>query len=80
MREDLAELGKAINGPPRAESLRGRVHVLETSDAAAKAAAAAVEAVKVMRRDGWSSFQKILVTGAAMVAAATSIYSVVTGG
>lgn len=80
MREDLAVIERSINGPPRDESIRGRLHLLETSDAAAKAATAAIEAVKVMRRDSWSSFQKALVTGAALVAAATSIYSVVTGG
>lgn len=75
MRDDLIVIERSINGPPRSESLRGRIHALESSDAAANAAAAALEAVKVMRRDGWSAFQKLLVTGAALVAAAASVYA-----
>lgn len=75
MRDDLIVIERRINGPPRSESLSGRVHALESSDAAAKAATAALDAVKVMRRDGWSAFQKALVTGAALVAAAASVYA-----
>ena len=75
LREDVHAIDRALNGPPRVESFRGRLHILESSDAAAKAATAAVEAVKVMRRDGWTVLQKTIVTGAAVVAAAASVFS-----
>lgn len=80
MRRDIGELDRALNGPPRDESFRGRLHALESSDNAARAAAAAVDAVKVMRRDGWSAFQKFLVTAAALTAAAAAIYNATMGG
>lgn len=79
LREDVHSIDRALNGPPREESFRGRLHLLETSDAAAKAAEAALSAVRVMQRESWSSFQKVLVTGAALVAAGVSVYNAIGG-
>lgn len=47
--EDIRKVYTLLEGPPRDESIRGRLHVLETSQAAAKAATAAVEAVKLVQ-------------------------------
>jgi hypothetical protein len=47
---DIAMLHADIHGPPRDSSVRGRLHVLEQGNAAANAAAAAVEAVKLVQQ------------------------------
>lgn len=47
-RADIQELTVLISGPPRDDSLRGRLHKLEDSEATAKAAEAALTAAKAM--------------------------------
>lgn len=79
LREDVAAIERALNGPPRDESFRGRLHKLENSDAAARAAASALDAARAIRADTWSTFQKLLVTGAAIVAAAAAVYNAAGG-
>lgn len=79
LRDDVRAIDRVLNGPPRDDSFRGRLHKLETSDAAARAAEAAIKAATVMRRDGWSALQKTVVTGAALVAAAVSVYNALGG-
>lgn len=49
MKDDLRAIRTQIEGPPREDSLRGRLHKLEGSEAAAKAAEAALKAVTAMR-------------------------------
>lgn len=50
-RRDIQDILVTIQGPPRTESIRGRIHRLENSEAAAKAAQAALEAVQAVRED-----------------------------
>jgi len=47
-RRDISDLAVLIQGPPRDESIRGRLHRLEDSEATAKAANAALTAAKAM--------------------------------
>ena len=47
--KDIAALFVMMQGPPRDESVRGRLHMLEQNNAAANAATAAVEAVKLVQ-------------------------------
>lgn len=47
-RRDIADLAVLIQGPPRDDSIRGRLHKLEDSEATAKAANAALTAAKAM--------------------------------
>lgn len=52
-RADIAAIDKSINGPPRdGSTIRDRLHKLETDSAAARAASAAVEAIKMARDSG----------------------------
>ncbi len=46
---DVAQLHAAVHGPPRIESVRGRLHLLENNNAAANAATAAIDAMKMMQ-------------------------------
>ena len=48
LHDDLLEVKLAINGPPREESVRGRLHRLESNEAAAKAAEAALTAARAL--------------------------------
>lgn len=47
--EELRRLRIQLEGPPRDESLRGRLHKLEQAEHAAKAATAALEAAREIR-------------------------------
>ena len=58
--EDIRMFRQQLDGPPRDESIRGRLHMLETSDNAAKAAAAAVEAVKLVNRQRFTRGEKLV--------------------
>lgn len=51
LRADIAEIKMALEGPPRDQSIRGRLHVLETSDAAAKAAEAALATARALHAE-----------------------------
>ena len=71
MKEDLTAIRAQIEGPPREESLRGRVHRLESSDAAARAAQAAIIAAKgIQDRAGDRRFSRREKTVAATVGVA----------
>lgn len=59
MREDMAELRRSLEGPPRDESIRGRLHVLETNDAAAVAARAALEAARAAQGQSWTRKERV---------------------
>lgn len=48
-RRDISEVLVVIQGPPRDESIRGRLHRLEDSEATAKAAEAALTMAKTVR-------------------------------
>ena len=56
---DIRDLWVAIQGPPRDDSIRGRLHVLEQAEAAANAATAAVEAVKLVGRQRFTRGEKL---------------------
>lgn len=60
LRNDLAELEVEVHGPPREHSLRGRVHTLEQSDAAARAAQAALEAARAVQDRTWSGRRQVI--------------------
>lgn len=49
MQDDMREVRVAISGPPREDSIRGRLHKLEDDSAAANAAKAALEAAQALR-------------------------------
>ena len=49
LEEDMREVKRIIDGPPRPDSLRGRLHALESDRAAARAAEAAVSAALAIR-------------------------------
>lgn len=56
---DLRELYRDIHGPPRDESIRGRLHILENDTAAARAAHAALETAQALRdTQGTRSFSR----------------------
>jgi hypothetical protein len=46
--EDIRMLHQAMEGPPRDQSIRGRLHMLENSNAAALAGQAAVNAARML--------------------------------
>lgn len=58
--EDIRKVYTILEGPPRDESIRGRLHLLETSQAAAHAATAAVEAVKLVSRQRFTRGEKLI--------------------
>lgn len=49
LEEDMREVKRVIDGPPRNDSIRGRLHILESDRAAATAAEAAVTAALAIR-------------------------------
>lgn len=80
----LREVGGVSAGDPTHRSIRARLHDIESSENAARAATAALEAARAMRRDGWSRWQKVLVTAFAAVGAAgtlvSTVYLIASGG
>lgn len=80
LQEDVRELRLDVHGPLQGRSVRERIHKLETNDAAAMAAAAALDAAKRIRQDTWSSWSKWVVTGAAVASAVLSLYAAAWGG
>lgn len=73
----LREVGGVSHGNGDFRPMKRRLHELETNTAAAKAAAAALEAAQAIRRDGWAMWQKTMVTVFAGIGAAGTIVSVV---
>lgn len=71
---DVEALDRQISGPPREESIRGRLHKLENADAAARAATAALAAAKAVQRQGWSQRERV---GLFVIAAAGVVLGVV---
>lgn len=49
IREDLLALHEQIHGPPWERSIRGRLHTLETTEAAARAAEVALETARELQ-------------------------------
>lgn len=76
MAEDIKEIKVGINGPLNGRSIRERLHTLETSDSAALAAAAAVDAAKRIRRDTWSFWSKVIVMTSSATSAILSLVAV----
>lgn len=70
---EIAEIQREIAGPPRQESLRGRLHRLETADAAAKAATAALEAARAVQSRTFSRREKIVGMLLALVTTAAAV-------
>jgi len=70
---EIDALRLRIDGPPRNESLSGRIHSLENDRAAANAAHAALQVAEEIRRDRddrrWTRGDKILATIVALVIA-----------
>ena len=58
--EDIRMLHIMLEGPPRDESVRGRLHRLEANNAAANAATAAVEAVKLVKQQKFTRGEKLI--------------------
>lgn len=58
LREDVHAIGRDLHGPPREDSLRGRIHKLENNDASTRAATAALETARELRRTNWTWWQK----------------------
>jgi len=70
-RKDISELVVVIQGPPRDDSIRGRLHRLEDSEATAKAAEAALTMAKTVRdQQGERTFTKREKTAGVLIAAA----------
>lgn len=69
---DVAELFVQVQGPPRNESIRGRLHTLESSQAAASAAEAALIVAKQLRDErshrAWTIKEKALTLVLAVLA------------
>lgn len=61
LRSDIRVMQRTIEGPPREESIRGRLHKLESSDVAAQAASAALETARSIRDRALSRSEKIIV-------------------
>lgn len=82
LREAVTTLHVRIEGPPRKDSISGRMHTLESSEAAAKAAEAALVAAHAVSSQSFSRRQKIaglvlglLTTGAAVGAFVLALIS-----
>ena len=73
VRHDLGKLEGALHGPPTDTSVRGRLHKLESDDAAARAASAALEAVRLAQRQTFSTFEKAGLFAFAGVATAATV-------
>lgn len=61
LRSDIRVVQRTIEGPPREESIRGRLHKLESNDIAAQAATAALETARTLRDRSLSRSEKIVV-------------------
>lgn len=70
---DVAELQRELAGPPRQDSIRGRLHRLESSDAAAKAAEAALVAARAVQGQTFSRRQKIAGLVLALIVAGAAV-------
>lgn len=51
LREDIRELDRSINGPPRDGTIRARLHLLESNAAASALLAASIEKQNAMTRE-----------------------------
>jgi len=60
---DVSDIRREIFGPPRDDSVKGRLHVLENDRVAASAAEAALTVAKELRDDrshrAWSTREKV---------------------
>ena len=77
MQEEIRELVVQLEGPPRGDSLRGRVHKLENDHAAANAAAAAVEAAKLMEGRSVSWKLRLIVAAGGLIVVVCTIVSTI---
>lgn len=70
--KDVADLYVIVQGPPRDESIRGRLHHLESSQVAASAAEAALIVAKQLRDDrshrAWTKTEKLLALAISVMA------------
>lgn len=73
IRQMLAELRHQLEGPPRGDSIRGRLHVLENDTAAARAATAALEAARAVQAGAFTRKERIVVAVLALITTCTSI-------
>lgn len=78
---DVRQILRDIHGPPREESLRGRIHILENDTAAAKAAHAALETAQAIREEQnqqtFTKREKVAALFIALVVAVTAIATLV---
>jgi hypothetical protein len=79
--EDHRELYRFVHGPPREESIRGRLHILESDTVAAKAAHAALEAAQMLRQtqqvQQFTRVEKLVGLSFAAVVAATTVINLI---
>lgn len=78
LQADMVELSRVIEGPPREDSLRGRLHRLESNEAAAHAAAAALEAARALRDHTFSRGQKLIALMFGLVTTSCAVITVIT--
>lgn len=77
LQADMRDLTVLIEGPPREDSLRGRLHRLESNEAAAHAAAAALEAARAMREHAFSRGQKLIALVFAVVTTGCTVLTTI---
>lgn len=73
LKQDVAQILVQIQGPPREDSLRGRIHKVESSTAAAKAAEAALTIARDIHAQ---NNERRLGTGTKLVAAGCALLTV----
>jgi hypothetical protein len=73
MGSNLRAMHEQVHGPPWERSVRGRLHVLESSEAATRTAEAALEAAKAMQGRTWSRRSKVLAAAIGIVTASCAV-------
>lgn len=71
--KDVQAMHQEIHGPPRNESIRGRLHYLEDSERAVKLAQATLETAKSVQARTWSRRRQLVVFSVGLVTAAAAV-------
>jgi len=74
---DVRDLVVVIQGPPREESIRGRLHRLESADAAANAAAAALATARELHARALTRMQKIVLASMAVIGTVCTVITTI---
>lgn len=77
LEEDMRDVAIALNGPPRAESVRGRLHLLESSELGAKAAEAALGMARELHDRRLTKWEKLAAIGFGFIFACSSVVTTV---